>query len=886
MAAPRASLTVWLCVAAVRLFSALVPARARREWRLEWEAELYHRADLFQARRHMDWRHRMDLFRRVLGALPDAAWLRRQVTADADIVHDLRHGARMLRKSPTFTLSAVLVLAIGIGGTVSIMTLLDTLIFRPLPYAEAERVMTLWQRRAAAPLDLEDVAPANFLDWRERSVSFSALAAVVPYSHDYTGGSEPELWFGAQVSEGFWDALGMQPALGRGFLPDEHVPGARNVVVISHGLWQRRFGGDPAIVNTAVSMDGEPWTIVGVLPRAFAPQFLPRPGDLEVWTPKIVQGYEKRTRGSAWWNVVARLKPGVSREAAQREMDAISSGLAREYAATNAGLSAAIVPLREHLMGEVQTPLFMMFGAVVLVLGIGCANVASLLLARGMEREREFAIRSALGAGRARLVRQLVAESLMLSAIAAACGIALAHWAIAGIVALAPSGVLRLHEASIDGRALLIAAALTTLTAVAFGLLPALQVSRPAHDPMRERTGGAPRRGFRKSLVAAEVAFAVVLLTGAGLLIRSFNRLSAVDPGFSAAGVVELQVFVNERHDTAERLRRFFTSTIGRIRALPGVRAAGAVSAMPFAAANIDVKSALDVVGRPAGSERDRRGVYVTIATPGYFEAMRIPLRAGRLMEERDSERAPTVALVSDSLRRREWPAADALGKRIGVQWEGRRIEAEIVGVVSEIRHDGLDSVPRPEVFLPLAQRPFASMTYVVRADGEPAGLIDAVKREVWAVDPLQTFYDAARLDRLVAASVVRQRFSMTLMSAFALMAVVLCATGIYGVVSFTTTQRTREIGVRMALGADGRAIQRMVLREGGASIGAGLLCGLAGALVLSRLLSGLLFEVRPGDPATMLTASVLLGSVGLAACYLPARRATRIDPVTALRVE
>ena len=886
MAAPRASLTVWLCVAAVRLFSALVPARARREWRLEWEAELYHRSELLHARRDVDWRQRMDLFRRVLGALPDAAWLRRQFTADADIVHDLRHGARMLRKSPTFTLSAVLILAIGIGGTVSIVTLLDTLIFRPLPYADADRVMTLWQRRAASPLDLEDVAPANFLDWRERSGSFSAVAAMVPYSHDYTGGRQPELWFGAQVTEGFWDALGMRPALGRGFLPGEHVSGARKVVVISHGLWQRRFGGDPAIVNTAVSMDGEPWTIVGVLPREFAPQFLPRPGDLEVWTPQIVQGYEKRTRGSAWWNVVARLKPGVSRAAAQQEMDAISSGLAREYAATNAGLSAAVVPLREHLMGEVRTPLFMMFGAVVLVLGIGCANVASLLLARGMQREREFAIRSALGAARARLVRQLIAESLMLSAIAAACGIALARWGIAGIVALAPSGVLRLHEASIDGRALLIAAALTTLTALAFGLLPALQVSRPEHDPMRDRTGGAPRRSFRRGLVAAEVAFAVVLLTGAGLLIRSFNRLTAVDPGFSASGVVELQVFVSDRQTTPERVRTFFTSTIGRIRALPGVRAAGAVSAMPFAAANIDVKSALDIVGRPPGSERDRRGVYVTIATPGYFEAMRIPLRAGRLIDDRDGERAPTVALVSDSLRRREWPAGDAVGKRIGVQWAGGRIEAEIVGVVSEIRHDSLDSVPRPEVFLPLAQRPFGSMTYVVRADGEAAGLIDAVKREVWAVDPLQTFYDAARLERLVSASVVRQRFSMTLMSAFALMALVLCATGIYGVVSFTTTQRTKEIGVRMALGADGRAIQRMVLREGSAVIGAGLLCGLAGALVLSRLLGTLLFEVRPGDPATMLTASLLLGGVGLAACYLPARRATRIDPVTALRVE
>jgi putative ABC transport system permease protein len=885
MTAPRASLTVWLCVAAVRLFSALVPARARREWRLEWEGELRHRGMLLEARRHNDWRHRMDLFRHVLGALPDAAWLRRQVTADADIVHDLRHGARMLRKSPTFTVSAVFILAIGLGGTVSIVTLLDTLLFRPLPYLEAERVMTLWQRRAAVPEELEDVSTANFLDWRERSVSFSALAAVVPYSHDYTGGSEPEVLFGAQVTEGFWDALGMQPALVRGFLPEEHVRGARAVVIISHGLWQRRLGSDPAIVNKTIRMDDEPWTIVGVLPRAFAPQLMPRPGELEVWTPKIIQDHEKRTRGSAWWNVVGRLKPGISREAAQREMEAISAGLAREHAATNAGVSAAVVPLREHLMGEIKTPLLLMFGAVVLVLGIGCANVASLLLARGMEREREFAIRSALGAGRARLVRQLVSESLMLSGIAAVCGVAFARWGIGGIVALAPTGVLRLQEASIDGRALLIAGALTTLTAVGFGLLPALEFSRPRLDAMRER-GGAPGRSFRRSLVAAEVAFALVLLTGAGLLIRSFNRLTAVDPGFSTTGVVQLQVFVYERHLTPERTRTFFTTTLSRIRALPGVQAAGAVSAMPFAVANINIKSPLDIVGRPAGSDRERRGAYVTIATPGYFETMRIPLRAGRLFEDRDTERAPTVALVSDSLRRREWPGEGAVGKRIGVRWQGRRVEAEVVGVVSEIRHDGLDSVPRPEVFLPLAQLPFGSMTYVVRADVESAGLIDAVKREVWTVDPVQTFYDTARLDRLVSASVVRQRFSMTLMSALALLALVLCATGIYGVISFTTTQRTREIGVRMALGADGRAIRRMVLREGSAVIGAGLIVGLAGALALSRFLGRLLFEVQPGDPATMLTVCLLLGGVGLAACYLPARRATRIDPVAALRIE
>jgi putative ABC transport system permease protein len=828
----------------------------------------------------------MDLFRRALGALPDAAWLRRQFTADADLVHDLRHGVRMLGRSPSFTASAVFILALGIGGTVAIVALLDTLFYRPLPYQEADRVVTIWQRDASRPTEREDVAPADFIDWRDRSRSFSTIAAMIPYSRDLTGGTQPEVLFGAQVTEGFFDAIGMPPLIGRAFRPEEHVPGGRRVVIITYGFWQSRFGGDPNIVNSTISMDDEPWTIVGVLPKAFAPQLLPRPGELSIWTPKVIHDVDKRIRASSWWNVVARLTPGVTLEQAQAEMNTISAALAREYPRTHERRSAILVPMREHLMGGVSLPLFLMLAAVVLVLGIGCANVASLLLARGMERSREFAVRAALGAGRLRLVRQLVAESLLLSLIAAVVGVALAYWTLGLIVSLAPAGLLRLQESTIDTRIILFAAALTGAIAIAFGLIPALQFSKRTNDLLRERQpegiGGALRRG----LVMSEVAIALVLLIGAGLLVRSFERLLAVDPGFTPANVVMAQVFAFDRHGTPDRLRAFFHTTIERMQALPGVEEAGAVSAMPFALSNINLRSSLDIVGRPAAKEGEQRTAYVTIATAGYFAAMGIPLREGRFIEQRDSETAPRVAVVSDALRRLEWPDQSPIGRRIRVQFQGEPVEAEIVGVVAQIRHESLDMAARAEVFFPFAQMPFGSMTYVVRGSGDATSLIDNVKRQIWSVDSMQSVYDTASLEKLVHASLVRQRFSMTMLSAFALVALILCASGIYGIISFTTAQRTREIGLRMALGADGPTIRRMVLREGSMVIAFGLVFGLVGALVGSRFLQKLLFEVRPTDPMTISVVCILLAAVGVAACYVPARRATRVDPLVALRVD
>jgi putative ABC transport system permease protein len=886
MIAERDPLVVRLCLALLRVCSTVVPAASRQDWRAEWEAEIRHRWDLLDRQNHLDWRTRMDLFRRALGALPDAAWLRRQFTADADLVHDLRHGLRMLLRSPSFALSAVLILALGIGGTLSIVALLDTLLLRTLPYENAEHVVTIWQRQAASFAERDDVAPANFLDWRERARSFSHIAGVIPYSMDGTGGNTPEVLFGAQVTEGFFEALGMPPFMGRSFLPADHVRGARRSVIITYGFWQSRYAGDPEIVNKTVSMDGEPWTIVGVLPRHFAPQLLPRPGELVVWMPKIVQEHEKRIRASNWWNVVARLAPGVTLAQAQTEMDAISADLARENPRTNQNTSAAVISLRDHLMGGVRLPLFLMLAAVVLVLGIGCANVASLLLARGIERSREFAIRSALGAGRVRLVRQLVAESLLLSVVAATVGIVLAHGVLRAIVSVAPSGLLRLQNASIDGRIMLFAAALTVMTAVAFGLIPALQFSKNRSDGLRERESHGARSPLRRGLIAAEVAIALVLLVGAGLLVRSFVRLLAVDPGFKPGGVVMAQVFTFDRHSTPERSRLFFKSVLENLRALPGVQAAGAVSAMPFALSNINIKSAFEIIGRPAVKEGEQLGTYLTIATPGYFSAMSIGLREGRLLEDRDAETAPNVAVISDALRRREWPNESPIGRRIRVQWQGKPLEAEVVGVVSQIRHEALDMAPRPEVFVPHAQVPFASMTFAVRAHQATPALIDDVKRAIWAVDSMQPIYDTARVEGLVHASLVRQRFSTTIMSAFALLALVLCASGIYGIISFTTTQRTREIGVRMALGADGPTIRRMVLSEGSVVIALGLAFGLAGAVVGSRMLQTLLFEIRPGDPLTLGAVCVTLAIVGLAACYVPARRATRVDPLVALRVD
>jgi putative ABC transport system permease protein len=882
--------TLRACRALVAAASWLVPGAQRAAWKQEWEAEVLHRWQRLNGAGGARWPERIDILRRVSGALPDAAWMRRQFTADAEVVQDLRHAWRLMRRQRASALAMVAVLGLGIGSTTAVFALVDALLLRPVPYAEPDRLMLLGETNPRAAVAENEVSPGNFLDWTERSRSYESMAAAIPFSYDYTGGTVPEVFFAVRVTEGFFRTLGVAPLLGRDFVPEEHRHGRENVVLLDHGFWKRRFGADPRIVGSTLPLEGQPYTVVGVLPPDFEPGLLPTSGPRGVWTPHVIEDYERRTRGTTWWAAIARLRPGVTRDAAQAEMDAIAAALEREYPRTNREVRVRLVPFFEHLTGSVRRPLLLLAWAAGLVLLLAAANVVGLLLARGAERERELAVRAALGAGRARIVRQLVSESLLLGALGGALGVMLARWAAGALVALSPVDVPRLGTVQVDGRALLFAAAASLVTTILCGTVAALVASRPAgrgslRETGRAVPGGLRRQGLRRSLVVGQVAAALVLLFGAGLLGRSFLRLLRTDPGFRTEGAVALQVFMWDRNPTPAKQAAFLRETLARIEALPGVLAAGAVSRMPFIEANIGIRSPLTIEGRPA-VPGEEASAYLTIATRRYFETMGIPLRAGRWFADSDRLDAASVALVNESLARRQWPGADPVGSRISVRWHGKPITAEVVGVVGSARHRRLDGEPDAELFLSSDQLPYGSMTYVVRAQSGGTALIGPVQRAIWSVDPLQAFYRTATLDELVAKSLSARRFLLLVLAAFAGVALALAATGLYGLMSFLATRRTQEIGVRVALGARGADIFRLVVGEGMTLAAGGLAVGLIGCLWAARLLEGALFGVSAVDPATAVAVLSLLAGAAFLACALPALRALRVDPVTALRGE
>ncbi len=573
-----------------------------------------------------------------------------------------------------------------------------------------------------------------------------------------------------------------------------------------------------------------------------------------------------------------------------RRCSAIAAGLAREHPRTNTGVEAIVMPFHDHLTAGVRPALLLLLGTVGLLLVIACTNVAGLLLARGAERERELSIRSSLGAGRTRLVRQLLAENAILAFLGCALGLVLARWGVDAIVALSPVDVARMRGVRLDGRAVAFAGVVTLVTTLACGIVPALRLSRPQFERSltegaRSSTAGTRRQRLRQGLVVSEVALAVVLLVGAGLLARSFARLLGVDPGFQPSSVMALQVFVWDRNPTPDKQIAFFRDTLERIAALRGVASVGAVSRMPFIEANIGIRSPLLVEGRPAPSPGEEPTTYLTVASRGYFETLRIPLRSGRLFED-DRRGSTMVAVINETVARRHWRKEDPLGKKIALRWRGRPLTAEVVGVVAPVRHDRLDRPPEDEVFLSFDQLPYGSMTYVVRTTSDPAPLMGAVKDRIWSVDPRQAFYRTATLPELLAKSLAPRRFVLLLLATFAGTALILSAIGLYGLLSFVASQRTREIGVRLALGAGSRDILRMVLGEGMGLILCGIGLGLAAALALARPLRALLFGVSPADPATVAGVSLLLGLVSLLACYLPARRAMHVDPAVSLRTE
>ncbi|MDX1393285.1 MAG: ABC transporter permease [Gemmatimonadota bacterium] len=803
---------------------------------------------------------------------------------------DVRFSLRQLLVRPSFTIVAVTVLALGIGASVAIFSVLDTLVIRALPYADADRIVTVWDHDLEAGIERDDVAPGNFYSWRDQARSFEHLAALDPYSLDLSGDERPEVVFAARVTEGFFEALGTRAMIGRTFVADDYE--GADVVVIGERLWERSFGSDPDLVGREITLDGRPTTVVGVVPRTFNPHLAPSVTDRDAWIPLVPQGWEQEERGSRWWAVVGKLDDGVTLEAARSEMRTIATRLATDYPETNSGFSVSVVPLRDHLIGDSRTALLILQGAVLFLLAVACANVASLMLARGTERESEFALRSALGAGRTRIVRQLLTESTAIAALGAVGGVVLALWALDAIVALGPSEIPRLADVTLDGRVLVFALATTLLTALAFGVLPAVHFSRPdLQGAMKEGSGATAsrvRQRMRGAMVVAEVALSLILVVGAGLLARSFVSLLAIDPGFEGDRVAAVQVFHYPDGTTDAGRVAFFEETLDRIRALPGVESAGAVSALPFIEANIAIQQEILIEGRPAPRPEEMPNAFVAQATPGYFETMRIPLLEGRVFDDRDRAGSAPVTVVTDALVRRHWPGRSPIGDRIVIgayrDDEGNPIALEIVGVVAEVRHDGLDEDARPEMFVVHGQLAGGSMTFVARTDSDPAAILDPIQEAVWAVDPAQSIYRAATLDELVAKSVAARRFNLWLLGSFAVLALALAAVGIYGVVSYMARTRTREIGVRMALGAGQVDVMREVMGTGLRLTAIGITIGLAGALGLSSLMSELLFGIGPRDPLTLIGVAAVLAAVALVAMYLPARRATSVDPVLALR--
>jgi predicted permease len=802
------------------------------------------------------------------------------------LLQDVRYALRTLARSPGFTLAAAATLAVGIGANAAIFSLVRGVLLRPLPFPEPERLVSLWEANDAKGYSRMVASPPNYLDWKAESRSYESMGAFTETTLVVADRGEAERLDGAAVTFGFFETLGVRPLHGRLFRESETSAGHPAVVVLGHGVWQRRFGGDPGIVGRTVRLDGEPYEVVGVMPASFRfPEETP-----DFWIPLSFPPDVASQRGAHYLDVVARRKPGVTVAAARAEIRAIADRLRRAYPRTNSDYTAGATPLDESLVGAVAPAMRMLLGAVALVTLVACANVANLLLVRGTRRRAEIAIRSALGAGSRRIARQLLTESAVLAVAGAAAGLALAAASLDGIVALAPASVPRLSEVRLDAGVLAFTAAWTLASVAIFGLAPALAALRPG--PMSALrgfgadAGGSRRRvSGRQILVVGQVALALVLSAGAGLLLRSLGRLSSVDPGFRTERALSYSLTLPQSRYPDEAARgAFLERLLGRMRSLPGVRSAGAVFGLPLTGMSFSSSF------RPSGSPPDDKepSAQLRVASRGYFETMGIPVVAGRGFTPEDRRGAPIAILVSRTAARKFFPSGDAIGRRLrfGARMTETRIEGEIVGVVGDVRDAELGAGPTPEFYGSLEQAPTDEFHVVLRGDVPPDRLIASARSAVAGLDPELAATDASTLDQVVRRSVARPRFMVQLLLVFASMALLLCAIGIYGVTAYAVTQRTREIGIRMALGADRAAVRALVLREGLRLALAGVGLGLAGAFALTRLLRGFLFEIGPGDPMTHAAVSLLLGGVAVAACAIPARRAARLDPIAALRTE
>jgi predicted permease len=821
------------------------------------------------------------------------------------LMQDIRYAARTLMATPGFTVAAVLSLALGIGANAAIFSVASALLLKPLPYADADRLVILWNRSPGLGITEDWFSTAQYFDIRNSHRGFEQVAIAIGGNYNLTGGGEPERVGTIRVSSNLLPMLGVRAAHGRLFNEADEVPGGSGSAILGYGTWMRRFGGDARAIGRTLMLNAQPYQVIGVLPASFdlPRQVMPTLGGAEhaeVILPLPLDAEAANVRNGEDFNLLAKLKRGVTVETAQAEMDALTARLRAEHPdfyPPNGGLTFGIVPLQEQVVGDVRRPLWVLIGAVGFVLLIACANVANLLLSRALGRQREIAVRAALGASRGRLARQLMTESLVLALLGGAAGLLFAIWTLEGIERLGAGSVPRLDEISLDGQVLLFTLLISLLAGVLFGLVPALRAGGgDLHRDLKDATRGSAGSGaiwgrgrnLRRLLVAGELALSAMLLIGAGLLLRSFLELQRVPPGFNASNVLTLELTMTGRkYGTAPIVLETYKDLWRRLRRLPGVTAVGGVSALPLS--NMMAWGPITVEGRAPRPGEKFINVDIRNVSGDYFRAMEIPLRDGRLFTEADTADQPRVIVIDEHMARQLWPGQSAVGKRVrtgGFDVTPDTPWMTVIGVVGRIKQDALDAESRMAMYRAHTQFPSRGLNVVIRTGGAPEPLAAAVRREIRALDSDLPIYNLRTMESRVEESLAPRRFSMLLLALFAALALGLAAVGIYGVIGYLVTQGTREIGIRIALGASPRGIRALVVRQGATIALAGLAVGVGGALILTRFMQSLLFGVRAADPVTFVVIPVVLVSIALLASYVPARRAARVDPVVSLRAE
>jgi putative ABC transport system permease protein len=801
------------------------------------------------------------------------------------LIQDLRYGMRMLVKNPAFTVVAVITLALGIGANTALFSVVNGVLLKSLPYKDPDHLLFVWETNSRLASSTISASKLNFRDWKEQNHVFDLLAARQPISMNLTSNDQPEKIQGEKVTAEYFQTLGINPVAGRGFLAEEDKPGGEPVVLLSHGLWQRRFGGDSKIIGQTITLNGQSTTVAGIMPNDYRP-------NIEFWVPLAIN-FNNSDRSLHELQVIGRLAHGVTQQQAQEEMSVIAARLAEQYPDLNAGWGVTLIPVHQMIVQNIRPALLILLGAVGFVLLIACTNVANLLLARAASREKEIAIRIALGASRFRIVRQVLTESVLIALIGGGIGVLIALWGTDLLVSLNPQGIPRASEIGVDVKVLGFALLVSVISGMVFGLAPALQASKPSLNETLKESGrssmGSPRaRRLRSLLIITEVALALVLLVGAGLLIKSFYRLQEIDAGFNREKLLTMQLFLPPvQYPKEEEQVAFYRESLQRLSSLPGVTSAAAITQAPLAGGGPQYIFAVE--GRPMPTPSDAPLSSYRIISPDYFQTMGVPLVSGRAFTEADNLTSQPVIIVNQVMASTMWPGEEAVGKRmtVGVPLPGEPFDwVTVVGVVGNVKHTTLSGETGMQMYQPVLQSPSRSMTFVLRTGVEPMSIAEPARMAIASIDRTLPVSNVKTMDRIVYESVGQFRFYMYLLGLFAVIAMILTAVGVYGVMNYSVKQRTQEIGIRMALGAQPGEVRALILKQGLVISSIGLTIGLVASFAVTRLMSSLLYGVSATDPVTFAVVALFLGCVALSACYIPARKATKVDPIIALRYE